>query len=106
LPPARVDGTKGPSNIVPNIDPAVRNVATASFRSLQAYTLTVSENPATGGGGTCYGDSGGPHLLPGTDISVAITILGDVPCRALGRHFRLDTPLARAFLASQGVPLP
>jgi secreted trypsin-like serine protease len=102
----RVDGTKGPKNILPNIDPAVRNVATESFRSLQSYALSVSANPATGDGGTCYGDSGGPHLLPGTDITVAVTILGDVPCRSLGRHFRLDTPLARQFLASQGVPLP
>src|SRR3954452_16855207 len=102
----RVDGTNGPKNILPNIDPAVRNVATESFRSLQPYALTVSANPATGDGGTCYGDSGGPHFLPGTDITVAVTILGDVPCRSLGRHFRLDTLLDRQFLASQGVPLP
>jgi Trypsin len=102
----RVDGTKGPQSILPNIDPAVRNFATESFRGLQSYLLTVSDNPATGDGGTCYGDSGGPHFLPGTDVIVAITILGDVPCRSLGRHFRLDTPLARQFLASQGVPLP
>ena len=30
----------------------------------------------------------------------------DIACRSTGRHYRLDTPFARDFLASQGVPLP
>jgi hypothetical protein len=102
----RVDRTKGPNNILPNLDPDVRNVAVEVFRSLQGGALTVSQNPATGDGGTCDGDSGGPHFLGDTDVMVAITTYGDVQCRATGRNYRLDIPFARQFLASQGVAVP
>ena len=102
----RVDKTKGPNSIQPNIDPDVRNLAIDEFRSLQSGAITVSANPATDDGGACYGDSGGPHFLGDSDLMVAITILGDVPCRSTDRIYRLDIPFARQFLASQGVSLP
>ena len=60
-------------------------------------------NLATGNGGTCYGDSGGPHFLDG--VVVALTITGDAPCKALDKTYRLDTPWAQEFLA-QFVALP
>ena len=62
-----------------------------------------SMNLATGNGGTCYGDSGGPHFLG--DVVVALTITGDVPCKALDKTYRLDTPWSREFL-SQFVAVP
>ena len=62
-----------------------------------------SMNLATGNGGTCYGDSGGPHFLDG--VVVALTITGDAPCKALDKTYRLDTPWAQEFLA-QFVALP
>ena len=102
----RVDRTKGQNNFDLNFDPDVRNVATEAFRSLQSGALTVSGNPATGDGGVCFGDSGGPHFFGESDLMVAITTYGDVACRSLGRHYRLDIPFARQFLASQGVTLP
>ena len=102
----RIDRTKGPNNIETNFDPDVRNVAVQEFRSLQSGALTLSSNPATGDGGICYGDSGGPNFLDDSDLLVATTVLGDAVCRSLDRLYRLDTPFARQFLASQGVPVP
>ena len=60
-------------------------------------------NMATGNGGTCYGDSGGPHFihLKGveTNIVAAITVTGDAPCVATDKTYRMDTDSARSFLA-------
>jgi hypothetical protein len=71
--------------------------------------LRLSMNPATGDGGTCYGDSGGPNFLGAgsseTNIVAATTITGDTPCRATNVAYRLDTSSARAFLG-QYVALP
>jgi hypothetical protein len=56
--------------------------------------------PSTGDGGTCYGDSGGPHFLGGveSDLIVSTTITGDAMCRATDKTYRLDTTSARDFL--------
>jgi len=102
----RVDKTKGPNNIEANFFPDERNVATSTFRSLQPTWLMLSGNPATGNGGTCYGDSGGPHFLGDSDLIVSLTATGDIPCRSNEVTYRVDTASARRFLASQGVPLP
>jgi secreted trypsin-like serine protease len=79
---------------------AVRRYALQSFRSLQKSWLTLNMNPSTGSGGTCYGDSGGPHFLGGvtSDLLVSITVTGDAMCRATDTTYRLDTASARAFL--------
>ena len=84
----------------------VRRVATQSYLNLQQQWLFMSANPATGDGGTCYGDSGGPHFIGDSDQIVSLTITGDTVCRALEATLRLDTDSARRFLAAQGVPLP
>ena len=55
-------------------------------------------NPATGDGGPCYGDSGGPNFLGASDIVAATTITGDAVCRATNVVYRLDTHSARGFL--------
>jgi secreted trypsin-like serine protease len=103
----RVDRTKGPNNIEPNVDPDIRNVSIEAFRSIQSGgALTVSGNPATGDGGICGGDSGGPHFLGDSDLMVAISITSDEACRSLVRVYRLDIRFARQFLASQGLSLP
>ena len=77
----------------------VRMVATGTLNSVNAAWLRISMNPATGNGGTCYGDSGGPNFLGTTDVVAAITITGDAICRATNVDYRLDTESARAFLA-------
>ena len=83
----------------------VRMVSTGTLNSINPAWLHISMNPATGNGGTCYGDSGGPNFLGTTDIVAATTITGDAICRSTNVTYRLDTPGARAFLG-QFVTLP
>jgi hypothetical protein len=99
----RIDKTKGPNNIV---NQWTRNVGTDTFRSLQPLWLMQDANPSTGNDTTCYGDSGGPHFLGDSNMVVAITATGDIPCRANDVSYRLDTPSARRYLAAQGIALP
>ena len=80
-------------------------VATGTLNSVNPSWLRISMNPATGNGGTCYGDSGGPNFLGDTDVIAAITITGDAICRSTNVDYRLDTESARAFLG-QYVTLP
>jgi secreted trypsin-like serine protease len=87
-----------------------RRYAVSSFMALNQDFLRLSQNPATGDGGACYGDSGGPHFLGAgaseTDVVASISGLkGDIRCRAMNQTYRLDTPSARAFLG-QYVTLP
>jgi secreted trypsin-like serine protease len=87
----------------------VRYVATGTLNSINPAWLRISQNPSTGNGGTCYGDSGGPNFLGAgateTNIVAATTITGDTPCRSTNVDYRLDTDSARAFLG-QYVTLP
>jgi Trypsin len=82
-----------------------RRFVTQGFRSLTKSWLNLSMNPSTGSGGTCFGDSGGPHLLGDTNLVVSITVTGDRWCRATDVTYRTDTASARAFLG-QFVALP
>jgi hypothetical protein len=80
-----------------------RNRAEQSALSLTDGWLTLAMTQPNGNGGTCYGDSGGPHFvhLDGveTDIIASTTIIGDYICKATDKTFRLDSASARAFLA-------
>lgn len=86
-----------------------RWVSNGEFNSLQDAWLRISQNVASGSGGTCFGDSGGPQFLGAgateTTTQVSITITGDSVCKATNVDYRLDTPQARAFLG-QFVSLP
>jgi hypothetical protein len=62
-------------------------------------------NPSIGSGGTCYGDSGGPHFLGDSNVVASITITGDRWCRSTDVTYRMDTESARSFLG-QYVTLP
>jgi secreted trypsin-like serine protease len=97
-----------PGGIV-NPFPMQRWFAAGEFNALTPAWLRISQNQATGDGGTCNGDSGGPQFLGAganeTDTQVSITITGDVFCFATNVDYRIDTPQARAFL-SQFVTLP
>jgi hypothetical protein len=82
-------------------NPIPRMYSFSSFNSLNGGYIRLSQNPATGNGGTCFGDSGGPNFLTvnGQQILVAITITGDSVCRSTNVDYRLDTPSAQGFLA-------
>jgi hypothetical protein len=82
-----------------------RMYSVSLFAALNKAFLRLSQNPSTGDGGTCYGDSGGPNFLGDSQVIASITISGDIPCRATNVTYRLDTPTARAFLG-QFVTLP
>ncbi len=79
-----------------------RNRADQEFLSLTKSWLTNSMNLATGNGGTCYGDSGGPHFIHmngvETNIVVSVTVTGDMYCKAADKTYRVDTAPARDFL--------
>ncbi len=79
--------------------------STSSFLALNDVWLRLSQNNATGNGGTCYGDSGGPNFVGTTNVVGALTVTGDSMCLATNVDYRLDTPQARAFLA-EFVALP
>lgn len=74
-----------------------RMIATQHVLSLTKAWVTFNQNPATGGEGTCFGDSGGPHFNLEGQI-VAVTSRGDSMCRATDKSYRIDTAQARAFI--------
>ncbi len=84
-----------------NLNPIPRMYAFSSFNSLNGGYIRLSQNPSTGNGGTCYGDSGGPNFLnvSGQQILAAITITGDAVCRSTNVDYRTDTSSAQAFFA-------
>jgi V8-like Glu-specific endopeptidase len=79
-----------------------REYAVSSLNAVNPAWLRLSQNQATGDGGTCYGDSGGPNFLGAgaaeTNIVAATTITGDALCKATNVTYRTDTASARAFL--------
>jgi Trypsin len=82
-------------------NPVPRMYAFSGFNALNNTFLRLSQNPSTGNGGTCFGDSGGPNFLnyKGARLLVAITITGDTVCRSTNVVYRTDTASARNFLA-------
>lgn len=85
-----------------DVNPVPRMFSFSSFNSLNGGYLRLSQNPATGNGGACFGDSGGPNFLTvnGQQLIVSITITGDSVCRSTNVAYRLDIPSAQAFLAA------
>jgi hypothetical protein len=98
----------GPGGITHDF-PMERWYSVGTFWALNNVWLRISQNNATGDGGTCSGDSGGPQFLGAgaseTPVQVSITITGDVFCFATNVDYRLDTRQARAFL-KQYISLP
>jgi hypothetical protein len=84
-----------------DLNPVPRMYAFSSFNALNPTYLRLSQNPSTGNGGACFGDSGGPNFFNynGVRLLAAITITGDTVCRATNVAYRLDTDSARGFLA-------
>lgn len=84
-----------------------RESARLILQTVTTDWMHENQNPSHGNGGACGGDSGGPNYLSGTHVVLSTTITGDMVCRATNVSIRLDTPNARAFLATQvSYPLP
>jgi len=99
--------TGGGTPTFADLNPEPRQFALSTFNSLGPGYIRLSQNPATGNGGTCFGDSGGPNFLPVNNALVlaATTVTGDSNCRSTNVDYRLDTQTARKFLG-QFVSLP
>jgi hypothetical protein len=55
--------------------------------------LRLALNPSGGSGGTCFGDSGGPDLLGGTDTVLGVnSYVTNYNCTGVGYSQRIDVP--------------
>jgi hypothetical protein len=50
-------------------------------------------NPGGGSGGLCFGDSGGPDLLAGTNVVLGVnSYVNNINCAGTGYSSRVDIP--------------
>lgn len=86
-----------------------RQFAESEFQALLKAWLRMSQNRATGDGGTCYGDSGGPAFWTepdGSEILVGVTSWGDASCVSAGFNYRTDISDTQDFVAQVIADLP
>ena len=58
-----------------------------------AEFLRLALNPGGGSGGTCFGDSGGPDLLGGTNVVLGVnSYVTNANCTGVGYSSRIDIP--------------
>jgi secreted trypsin-like serine protease len=77
-----------PPNLVDNES---RWYSTSPYQGLTQGNLHLLQNiQATGQGGTCFGDSGGPHFWEDTLIIVSVTSWGDAICQSNDMTQRVD----------------
>jgi hypothetical protein len=91
----------GPQKPQPMTYPLLRRYTTAPGQKLTPQILQLNGNPTDtrGGGGTCFGDSGGPVFLNG--LLVAVTSYGYTQnCRYLGGYQRVDIPVVVGWLST------
>ena len=94
----------GPQKPQPMDYPLIRRVTTSPGQKLMVQVLQLNGNinDTRGGGGTCFGDSGGPVFLNG--YLVADTSYGYTDnCRYLGGYQRLDIGSVQTWLATFGL---
>jgi secreted trypsin-like serine protease len=77
------------------------SVKLVNLRSALTDGFNIHHSGARGtGGGTCFGDSGGPILTQGTHTIVAVTSFGlNQNCAGGGFGFRVDTQAVHDFLS-------
>jgi trypsin len=91
----------GPQKPQPMSYPLQRRYTTSPGQKLtdQILQLNGNFNDTRGGGGTCFGDSGGPVFLDG--YLVAVTSYGYTQnCRYLGGYQRVDIPVVQDWLTT------
>ena len=83
----------------------LRMTAPAELHSTKSADefVELSAHGKDGSGGACFGDSGGPNLLAGTDTLLAVTsFAGNAICNGLTHSYRLDTAEALGFIGQFG----
>lgn len=93
----------GPQKPTPQGLPLVRRVTTSNGQKLTDQLVQMNGNPANvlAGGGTCFGDSGGPSFLNGKLTTV--TSYGYTSnCRYIGGYQRVDIPVVQDWLRAVG----
>jgi hypothetical protein len=76
--------------------PRVRLFATGALIAPSKYVhgdwvIKYTLNPGQGNGGTCFGDSGGPDLLAGTDTVIGVnSYVTNTNCAGVGYASRID----------------
>lgn len=91
----------GPQKPQPMTYPLLRRTTTSPGQKLTPQILQLNGNPndTRGGGGTCFGDSGGPVFL--NEYLVAVTSYGYTEnCRYLGGYQRVDIPVVQSWLST------
>lgn len=82
----------------------IRRMSVTPYGGLTRNNLHLLMNPVpTGAGGTCFGDSGGPHFWKSTLKVVSVTSWGDAICRSNDMTQRLDIASAVSFLEAHGL---
>src|SRR5205823_1122007 len=86
-------GTSASRTGVPSFSyDGTRKMSESAFKSLEPNWLGLLMNQsATGLGGDCFGDSGGPKFLAGDNSTIYATVTsGDAVCRATSKDFRSE----------------
>jgi hypothetical protein len=77
----------------------VRRSGTTIITGLGKAFVKFQQNPGIGtGSGLCFGDSGSPQIDQATGYVISVTTGGNGQCNSHNINYRVDTPLARAFL--------
>ena len=87
-------GAKKSQIVVPE-----RRFTTSFLKNVQAEVVTfqINDRDAKAGGGSCFGDSGGPVFLGQYAVGDA-SFVNSLTCNATGGYQRVDTAYSRAFL--------
>ena len=73
----------------------------ASENRISDMFIKLTANPAHGKGGTCFGDSGGPDLLGGTNVILGVnSFVTNGNCAGVTYSQRVDLPAVLAFIES------
>ena len=79
---------------------ASSELVSGSFKASDQL-MKFALNPGGGSGGTCFGDSGGPDLLAGSDTVLAVnSFVTNVNCSGVGYSSRVDTPAVLSWVNS------
>lgn len=89
----------GPQKPTPQRQPIVRRYTTEIGQKLttQIVQMNGNEHDPRAGGGTCFGDSGGPAIHGGYVVADASYVYTS-NCRYLGGYQRVDIPVVRNWL--------